>query len=259
MPINGLVTLSIGVLYSSLVGFVVLCRETRYYAADQLSGDTKRARRAILPAWRPLLVATCQVLGGCVVVASVSLAILAHRANSPWDGWAWADLIFLALLAGDGVVPAVIAQHHVTAAAFGRAAGVCGTVFAVDFVCWAARYVAWFKAMKVGSMLVLIVSSCLKASASAAILAGRLPTRVRLQSRSHRAAFVLHCAASAGFALSLGLRIDDDRQSAGRAGNQKRLRDAFVRAHGPDRPRRRFAKGVERARSRPRRRFARRA
>ena len=50
-----LVVTSVAAFWLQLAGFVAVSRATRSYASEQLSGDSKRARHTILPAWRPLL------------------------------------------------------------------------------------------------------------------------------------------------------------------------------------------------------------
>lgn len=141
--LDALVALSCAVCCSHVVGFVVISRSTRSYAAEELFGNTRSARHTVLPAWRPLLVGCCQVLA---LVAGVEVALLASASAGGASGlrtyrgaWAWLDASLLGALALDGLVPSIVAQHAVSVAAFRRGAAFAAASLAVNGGLWAAR------------------------------------------------------------------------------------------------------------------------
>ena len=78
-----LVVTSVAAFWLQLAGFVAVSRATRSYASEQLSGDSKRARHTILPAWRPLLVGKCYVLLVAAAAATAAAAAPAAARARP--------------------------------------------------------------------------------------------------------------------------------------------------------------------------------
>ena len=204
---------------SHLAGFVYVSRSTRSYAADELYGNARAARHTVLPAWRPLLVGCCQCLA---VLAGVEVAALAAVAGggaglglrTTWGGWAFVDLTVLCLLALDCLVPSIVAQPSVTVATFRRGTSLCAASLALNAALWACR--VWFansKDRKIASALLICASGLVPFSLAATLLTGAATTRVRLRSRTHRAAFVLVAAVCCLWTLCLGLRAADDPSS----------------------------------------------
>ena len=206
-----LVLTSVAAFWLQLAGFVAVSRATRSYASEQLSGDSKRARHTILPAWRPLLVGKCYVLFVAAAAATAAAAsLIACHAIGAWGAWAWADAAALVGVADAALVPAVVAQDAVTVRAFRRAVALPLLALVIQLGPWAGRYFTSTESSRVAASAVLVVAGGLAPlAASLLILTGRVPSRVRLRSRTHRAAFVLHAALAFGFALSLGLRLVD--------------------------------------------------
>ena len=113
-----LVITSVVALWLQLAGFVVVSRATRNYSPSQLIGDSKRARHTILPAWRPLLVGLCYALAAVAAAATAtSVALVACNAIGAWGAWAFADATALLGVPLAAIVPSVVAQDAVTAAA----------------------------------------------------------------------------------------------------------------------------------------------
>ena len=211
-----LVLTSVAAFWLQLAGFVAVSRATRSYASEQLSGDSKRARHTILPAWRPLLVGKCYVLAAAAAAATAAAAsLIACHAIGAWGAWAWADAAALVGVADAALVPAVVAQDAVTVRAFRRAVALPLLALVIQLGPWAGRYFSSTESSRVAASAVLVVAGGLAPlAASLLILTGRVPSRVRLRSRTHRAAFVLHAALAFGFALSLGLRLVDAPREA---------------------------------------------
>ena len=211
-----LVLTSVAAFWLQLAGFVAVSRATRSYASEQLSGDSKRARHTILPAWRPLLVGKCYVLAFAAAAATAAAAaLIACHAIGAWGAWAWADAAALVGVADAALVPAVVAQDAVTVRAFRRAVALPLLALVIQLGPWAGRYFSSTESSRVAASAVLVVAGGLAPlAASLLILTGRVPSRVRLRSRTHRAAFVLHAVLAFGFALSLGLRLMDAPREA---------------------------------------------
>ena len=211
-----LVITSVAAFWLQLAGFVAVSRATRSYASEQLSGDSKRARHTILPAWRPLLVGKCYVLAFAAAAATAAAAsLIACHAIGAWGAWAWADAAALVGVADAALVPAVVAQDAVTVRAFRRAVALPLLALVIQLGPWAGRYFSSTESSRVAASAVLVVAGGLAPlAASLLILTGRVPSRVRLRSRTHRAAFVLHAVLAFGFALSLGLRLVDAPREA---------------------------------------------
>lgn len=84
---------------------------------------------------------------------------------------------------------------------------------------WAGKYFAADAAARIAvSVLLVLFGGLAPLTASVLILTGRVQSRVRLRSRTHRAAFVLHAVLAFGFALSLGLRVADAPNRAPKCG-----------------------------------------
>ena len=136
-----LVLTSVAAFWLQLAGFVAVSRATRSYASEQLSGDSKRARHTILPAWRPLLVGKCYVLAFAAAAATAAAAaLLACHAIGAWGAWAWADAAALVGVADAALVPAVVAQDAVTVRAFRRAVALPLLALVIQLGPWAGRY-----------------------------------------------------------------------------------------------------------------------
>lgn len=116
-------------------------------------------------------------------------------------------------------MPSVVAQDAVTAAAFRRAVGLPVLALCAQLGLWAGRYLADDAAARIAvSVLLVLFGGLAPLTASVLILTGRVQSRVRLRSRTHRVAFVLHAVLAFGFALSLGLRVADAPNRAPKCG-----------------------------------------
>lgn len=215
-----LVITSVVALWLQLAGFVVVSRATRNYSPSQLIGDSKRARHTILPAYRPLLVGLCYALAAvAAAVTATSVALVACNAIGAWGVWAFADATALLGVTLAAIVPSVVAQDAVTAAAFRRAVGLPVLALCAQLGLWAGRYLADDAAARIAvSVLLVLFGGLAPLTASVLILTGRVQSRVRLRSRTHQAAFVLHAVLAFGFALSLGLRVADAPNRAPKCG-----------------------------------------
>ena len=201
-----LVLTSVAAFWLQLAGFVAVSRATRSYASEQLSGDSKRARHTILPAWRPLLVGKCYVLAAAAAAAAgAAAALIACHAIGAWGAWAWADAAALVGVADAALVPAVVAQDAVTVRAFRRAVALPLLALFIQLGPWAGRYFVRRnlrarrgerrarRRRRPRAPRGLFIDSD-----------GPRASRVRLRSRTHRAAFVLHAVLRVRVRAELG-------------------------------------------------------
>lgn len=194
---------------SSNFSLETILSRRRNYTSEELWGDSVLARHTILPAWRPLLVATVKVLAIISVVEVATLiAFVTHPEElNPFRAWIWFDVSALAFLSLDGVVPTIVTQPAVSKESFVRSAFLACVHFSLNSFFLACRLSLERKVAKQFFTVILVVlAGLLPAALLTATLTGAFTTRVRLQSRTHTAAFVLYTAVDACWMLSLGLR-----------------------------------------------------
>ncbi|KAJ8612842.1 hypothetical protein CTAYLR_002082 [Chrysophaeum taylorii] len=194
------------------LGFVAISRQTRFYKLEELWGDSVSARHTILPAWRPMLVATCVVLAvasTAEAVALVAYAVVRRGRITRQDAMAWHDLSALAFLSLDGLVPSIVTQHAVSKDSFRRSVSFATLQFLVNTAFWACKLALRRRhslAQAFLSAALLVSAGLLPTGLLVATLSGAFRTRVRLHSRTHRAAFVLYTCVDASWMLSFSLR-----------------------------------------------------